>query len=68
MSVRRSSGRKAASSASIATIEMLELARRHRPAVAERIGYDNVEFRKSRIQDLQPCSTSLIWSWSGRNG
>ncbi|MGD9857188.1 MAG: methyltransferase domain-containing protein [Planctomycetaceae bacterium] len=33
--------------------EMLVLARRHRPTVAERIGYDNVEFRKGRIQDLK---------------
>ncbi len=34
------------------TDEMLEVARRNRPLVAERIGYDNVEFRKGRIQDL----------------
>jgi SAM-dependent methyltransferase len=32
--------------------QMLELARRHRPTVAERIGYDIVSFRKGRIQDL----------------
>lgn len=32
--------------------EMLALARRHRPAVAERLGYDNVEFRCGLIQDL----------------
>ncbi len=34
------------------TDDMLEVARRHAPAVAERIGYANVEFRKGRIQDL----------------
>src|SRR6184192_3424763 len=34
------------------TDEMLEVARRSAPIVAERIGYSNVEFRKGRIQDL----------------
>lgn len=34
------------------TDEMLEVARRNAPVVAHRIGYDNVEFRKGRIQDL----------------
>src|SRR5437870_937962 len=34
------------------TDEMLEVARRNSPVVAERIGYANVEFRKGRIQDL----------------
>ncbi len=34
------------------TDEMLDVARRHAPTVAERIGYANVEFRKGRIQDL----------------
>src|SRR5919106_5249656 len=34
------------------TAEMLEVARRNAPIVAERIGYANVEFRKGRIQDL----------------
>ena len=34
------------------TAEMLDLARRHRPAVAARIGWDNVEFRHGRIEDL----------------
>src|SRR5713226_9189181 len=34
------------------TDEMLEVARRNAPVVAERIGYSNVEFRKGRIQDL----------------
>jgi arsenite methyltransferase len=32
--------------------EMLEVARRNAPIVAERLGYSNVEFRKGRIQDL----------------
>jgi SAM-dependent methyltransferase len=32
--------------------EMLALARRHRPSVASRLGYDNVEFRCGLIQDL----------------
>lgn len=34
------------------TDEMLEVARRNAPLVAERLGYANVEFRKGRIQDL----------------
>ena len=34
------------------TDEMLDVARRHAPTVAGRIGYGNVEFRKGRIQDL----------------
>ncbi len=34
------------------TDEMLEVARRNAPIMAERIGYANVEFRKGRIQDL----------------
>ena len=34
------------------TDEMLEVARRNAPVVAQRIGYANVEFRKGRIQDL----------------
>jgi ubiquinone/menaquinone biosynthesis C-methylase UbiE len=34
------------------TDEMLEVARKNAPLVAERIGYANVEFRKGRIQDL----------------
>jgi arsenite methyltransferase len=34
------------------TDEMLEVARKNAPIVAERIGYANVEFRKGRIQDL----------------
>ncbi len=35
------------------TGEMLEVARRAAPEVAERIGYGNVEFRRGRIQDLE---------------
>lgn len=34
------------------TREMIEVARRNAPVVAERIGYTNVEFRRGRIQDL----------------
>src|SRR5882672_8974366 len=34
------------------TDEMLEVARRNAPIVAQRIGYPNVEFHKGRIQDL----------------
>lgn len=32
--------------------DMLAVARKHAPAVASKIGYSNVEFRKGRIQDL----------------
>lgn len=34
------------------TSEMLDVARRNAPVVAERIGYGNVEFRRGVIQDL----------------
>src|ERR1043166_10275583 len=34
------------------TDEMLEVARRNAPIVAERVGYANVEFCKGRVQDL----------------
>lgn len=34
------------------TDDMLDVARRNAPVVAETIGYANVEFRKGRIQDL----------------
>jgi SAM-dependent methyltransferase len=34
------------------TSEMLEVARRNAPLVAEEIGYANADFRRSRIQDL----------------
>ncbi|MBI3697726.1 MAG: methyltransferase domain-containing protein [Acidobacteria bacterium] len=32
--------------------EMLALARRHQPTIAERLGYDNMVFHRARIQDL----------------
>ncbi|MGJ8657563.1 MAG: methyltransferase domain-containing protein [Akkermansiaceae bacterium] len=35
------------------TDDMLEVAERNAPIIAERIGYSNVEFRKGRIQDLK---------------
>lgn len=35
------------------TDDMLAVARRNAPIVAEKIGYANVEFRKGRIQDMQ---------------
>ncbi len=34
------------------TTDMLEVARRNAPVVAQRLGYANVEFRRGRIQDL----------------
>ena len=34
------------------TPEMLDVARRNAPRVAERVGHDNVEFRRGLIQDL----------------
>ena len=33
--------------------DMLALAREHQPQVASRIGYDNVEFRRGRLQDYR---------------
>ncbi|MFQ5732930.1 MAG: methyltransferase domain-containing protein [Planctomycetaceae bacterium] len=54
--------------------DMLALARKFRPEMAERLGFANVEFRKGRIQDLQldldllgrylheqPAATSSDW-------
>ena len=35
------------------TDDMLDLARRHRKGVAERVGWDNVTFHKGRIEDLR---------------
>ena len=32
---------------------MLDLARKHQPAITATLGYSNVEFRRGRIQDLQ---------------
>lgn len=34
------------------TSDMLDVARRNAPIMAERVGYGNVEFRRGRIQDL----------------
>ena len=34
------------------TTEMLDVARRNEPVVADRLGYANIEFRRGRIQDL----------------
>lgn len=33
--------------------EMLALARRHQPEISRRLGYDNVSFRRGKIQDLR---------------
>ena len=54
--------------------EMLTLARKHQPAIGDRLGFHNVEFRKGKIQDLRldltlferylaehPVSTSSDW-------
>jgi len=54
--------------------DMLALARKYQPEMAERLGYANVEFRKGRIQDLKlnlellerhlnehPARTSADW-------
>jgi arsenite methyltransferase len=46
--------------------EMLDLARRSAPVVAERIGYANVEFRRGRIQDLA-LDADLLDAWLGDN-
>ncbi len=35
------------------TDDMLDLARRNAPTVAEKIGYSNIEFKKGNIQDLR---------------
>ena len=56
------------------TDDMLELARNYRPEIAARLGYDNVEFHKGKIQDLKlsldqldrhladsPIQTSTDW-------
>ncbi|MGB8273996.1 MAG: methyltransferase domain-containing protein, partial [Alphaproteobacteria bacterium] len=45
---------------------MLELARRHQKAVAERIGWDNVSFRRGRIQDLRTDLEALEALIAGR--
>ncbi len=46
--------------------EMLALARRAAPLVADRIGYDNVEFRRGRIQDLG-VNLDLVDRWLREN-
>jgi SAM-dependent methyltransferase len=46
--------------------EMLALARRSAPQVAERLGFENVEFRRGRIQDLALCLDRLD-AWLARN-
>lgn len=56
------------------TDDMLDLARRYKPEISEKLGYDNVEFHKGKIQDLQlsldqldrhlvdnPVETSTDW-------
>ncbi|HEX9793864.1 MAG TPA: methyltransferase domain-containing protein [Planctomycetota bacterium] len=44
------------------TSEMLDLARRFQPEIATSIGFDNVEFRRGRIEDLQLDLDKLgIW-------
>ncbi|HEX2569651.1 MAG TPA: methyltransferase domain-containing protein [Polyangia bacterium] len=42
--------------------EMLALARHHRSAIGERIGWHNVEFRRGRIQDLA-LDLDLVEGW-----
>lgn len=44
------------------TPEMLALAREHRARIADRIGWDNVEFRRGHIQDLALDHDALA-SW-----
>lgn len=46
--------------------QMLDLARRNRPIVAERLGYANVEFRCGLIQDLQLDLDRLGEALAGR--
>lgn len=41
------------------TDDMLEVANRNAPIIAESVGYSNVEFRKGRIQDLALDLTAL---------
>lgn len=48
------------------TDDMLEVARRNAPIVAERIGYANVEFRKGLIQDLA-LDLELLEDWLSRH-
>ena len=46
--------------------EMLELARRSSAAVAERVGYENVSFRRGQIQDLA-LDHDKLGDWLGEN-
>jgi ubiquinone/menaquinone biosynthesis C-methylase UbiE len=46
--------------------EMLKLAREHRAAVGEKIGWQNVEFRRGRIQDLA-LDLDLVDAWLARH-
>jgi arsenite methyltransferase len=39
--------------------EMLEIARRHHPLIAERLEYDNIRFLRGRIQDLSDSPDEL---------
>lgn len=42
------------------TDDMLALARRHKPTIAERIGWDNVTFHKGKIQELSMIASDSI--------
>ena len=45
--------------------EMLSLAGKYQPVVAERIGYSNIDFRKGRIQDLKLNLAQFEqWLWN----
>lgn len=44
------------------TDDMLELARAAHPTVAERLGYDNIEFRHGHIQDLR-TDLDVVGQW-----
>ena len=46
--------------------EMLAVARRNAPKVAQNIGYQNVEFRKGKIQDLK-LDLEALAGWLQRN-
>ena|SRR5258708_4481099 len=46
--------------------EMLALAEKYRLSIGERIGYDNIEFRKGRIQDLR-LDLTLVDSYLAEN-
>lgn len=46
--------------------EMLQLARKYQKSISETVGYDNVEFRKGRIQDLR-LDLELVDSYLAEN-